>query len=186
MSIITLKRRAESTVGPSTGPDGRFTLQGNHRNPASVIGDGRRVPFQSHMEIPCTPEDSALFKRSVMSNAGMLATRFRQTQDSIVARMPVTTLTHADYLAHVVNARLAPCPDPAVKPTAPACAFGDVPGACLGLRTTVERASAHHTVPDMPGKTGAQDYATWLRQKTACAYADDEFSRARGWGAQCR
>lgn len=161
MSIIALKRRAASTIGVSSGgADGSFSLQGNHRNPSSVIGD-RHHYFQ--VNITCTPEDSALLKSSVMTNSGMLASRFRKRgYPHTVANKSLTDYSHADYLAHIKRQRVAKCPDPAVKFSADGGVgyyYGD-------------------SVPNMPAKTGARDYSEWLQHVSACTYSGDAYSAA--------
>lgn len=174
MSIIALKRRAASTIGVSSaGPDGRFSLQGNHRNPSSVVGDGRG--FQYQLELTCTPEDSSLFKRAVMSNAGMLATRFPKRSFTVANRF-AADFSHADFMSYNKRMRLAKCPDAEVKALLPRCA-PTVAGACR-VNGSLDRAwsNAGAAAPNMPGKTGARGYSEWLEQKTACHFVNDTYS----------
>lgn len=181
MSLTTLKRRAESTVGVAStaqSADG-FSIHGRFRNPGSVVGGGRQTNM-AYMPYQCTPENTSQVKRAVMSNAGMLATRFPKSAYSrVVLGVPqmLSQISHQDYLAHVrrlaVQAAAEACPD--APPPAPPQDRTCLP--CAQDRRSMERAwSRASRAPARPDVAGAKAYSQWLTDTTECAYSNDMFS----------
>lgn len=181
MSLITLKRRAESTVGvasTSQSADG-FSIQGRFRNPGSVVGVGRQANM-AYMSYMCTPENTSQVKRAVMSNAGMLATRFpKSAYTRVVGGVPqlLSQISHQDYLAHLrrraIKTAADDCPDapPPLPPQDRSC----LP--CAQDRRSLERAWARASrAPARPDVAGAKAYSEWLTDTTVCAYSNEVFS----------
>ena len=182
MSLVALKRRAEATIHTRSSNDS-FTHQGNHRNQGAVGSD--RLPLMSRMEIPCSPEDSSVFKTHSYTNSGMLSARLRGHTN--VVQNPTFNNSHQDYLTHCVNKRLAHCPDPAEKVALPSSCDPDfLGGQCSRGRFVETYHRGSRVVPDMPGKSHQISYMERLRQKHACSHEYDDYALdTRGWG-QCR
>lgn len=175
MSIAAMKRRANATIGVSAGPEGRFSLQGNHRLPPTFLDRPGIAPWTS----PYSTEDATVPKRASMSNAGMLASRFPKSAFTTV-KTPLTNFRHQDYLDHLKRQRLATCPDPAVKELAARCSGRDVQTGGTCIARSLERAwsLAASVAPSMPGRTGARDYSEWLAAMVVKSYEYDAYTQA--------
>jgi hypothetical protein len=181
MSLITLKRRAESTVGVASttqSADG-FSIHGRFRNPGSVVGGGRQANM-AYMPYQCTPENTSQVKRAVMSNAGMLATRFpKSAYTRVVGGVPqlLSQISHQDYIAHLRRRAIKTAADdcPEAPPPAPPQDRSCLP--CAQDRRSLERAWARASrAPARPDVAGAKSYSEWLTDSTVCAYSNEVFS----------
>lgn len=166
MSYVILRRRAEM-VGRASDAEGRFSLQGNHRNTSSVV-NGYTNRNNSSMYANILAEDASLFKRATMSNAAMLARRFPKRAVTVDLEL---NFSHGDYLAHVKRARLARCGSPPPFQPQPAV-YGRAKG------RSVETALRNCAAP--AARTGAASAAErYAGPAAACLYAHDVYSKTQ-------
>ena len=149
MSIATLARKARATKGANISHE-PFSINGTHRNQGWIGQTNNFRPNDSTWSL----EDPTVIKGSVLSNNGMLATKYRwirRPAPYAVVTKPADWQTQGDYVDYLRKKRVRECPSSEVVKQVAECTTG----------------CASADVPSMPRKLGAYSQEEYIQHKAS-------------------